>query len=156
MHTKADPDAVAADALAQFQAAVLQRNRTRLYFGRLANATQLAVGANPLCGDQLIVELEVINNHIVQCGFHGEMSAISIAAAEILCMQIKDVSLHEAELILQRAQAMLAGQLDLASVDEFHCFAVVRRYPSRLKTATLPVATLLAAVRGDLTQVSTE
>jgi len=33
---------------------------------------------------------------------------------------------------------------------------VVRRYPSRLKTATLPVATLLAAVLGDSTQVTTE
>ena len=93
---------------------------------------------------------------ITQSGFSGEMSAISIAAAEILCAQIENLSLRDAEHRLRAAQAMLAGQQDLAKSDEFQCFAVVRRYPSRLKTATLPVATLLAAVRGDSAQVSTE
>ena len=157
MNTKIDPndDAAAAD-LAQFQAAVLLRNRTRPHFGKLTHATQLVVGANPLCGDQLTVELEVKDGNITQCRFHGEMSTISIAAAEVLCTQIEGLSLRKAELVLQTAQLMLAGHLELASTDEFQCFALVRRYPSRLKTATLPVSTLLAAVRGDATQVSTE
>lgn len=146
----------AADALAQFQALVLLRNRTRLHFGKLLNPSHHAIGANPLCGDQLTVELVVVDANIVQSGFYGEMSAISIAAAEILCAQIENLSLRDAELRLRAAQAMLAGQLELATSDEFQCFSVVRRYPSRLKTATLPVATLLAAVCGDSAQVSTE
>ena len=149
------PD-LAADALAQFQALVLLRNRARPHFGRLLNPSHHAFGANPLCGDQLIVELVVADAKISQCSFYGEMSAISIAAAEILCAQIENLSLSNAEHRLCAAQAMLAGQLELAASDEFQCFAVVRRYPSRLKTATLPVATLLAAVRGDSAQVSTE
>ena len=152
----AEPDLAAADALAHFQAVVLQNNRTRRHFGKLSDASHRAIGANPLCGDQLTVELHVVDGNIIQCGFHGEMSAISIAAAQILCTQIEGLSLHKAELILRSAQAMLTGSLDLSSTDEFYCFAVVRRYPSRLKTATLPVATLLAAVLGDSTQVSTE
>ncbi len=152
----ADLDLVTADALAHFQAVVLHNNRTRRHFGKLSDASHRAIGANPLCGDQLTVELQLVDCTIIQCGFHGEMSAISIAAAEILCTQIEGLSLHEAELILRDAQSMLGGRLDLPSTDEFHCFAVVRRYPSRLKTATLPVATLLAAVLGDSTQVSTE
>ena len=144
------------DALAHFQTVVLHHNRTRRHFGKLSNASHQAIGANPLCGDQLTAELQVVDGGIIQCGFHGEMSAISIAAAQILCGQIEGLSLHQAELILRDAQSMLGGRLDLPSTDEFHCFAVVRRYPSRLKTATLPVATLLAAVLGDSTQVSTE
>ncbi len=156
MATKSESDAAVADALAEFQAAVLQRNRARLHFGKLATANRRAYGANPLCGDQLTVELEIVNDNIVRCCFHGEMSAISIAAAEILCAQIERSSLAKAEVILLDAQAMLAGRLELAIADEFQCFAVVRRYPSRLKTATLPVATLLAAVLGNATQVSTE
>ena len=153
--TEANPES-AADALAQFQALVLLRNRTRQHFGKLASASHQSIGANPLCGDELTVALSVVDDIIVQCGFHGEMSAISIAAAEILCTQIEHVSLQQAELILRKAQAMLAGKLDLDSADEFHSFAVVRRYPSRMKTATLPIATLLAAVLGDPSQVSTE
>ena len=149
------PD-LAALALAQFQVLVLLRNRTRTHFGKLQNPSVHAVGANPLCGDQLTVELVVVDAKITQSGFYGELSAISIAAAEILCAQIENLSLRDAEVRLRAAQAMLAGQLELAATDEFQCFAVVRRYPSRLKTATLPVATLLAAVRGDSTQVSTE
>ena len=154
--TDAGPEKAAAQALAQFQALVLQHNRTRRHFGKLANANHQAIGANPLCGDHLTVELHIEANTIIQCGFHGDMSAISIAAAEILCAQITRLSLPHAEIALRAAQAMLAGQIDLANTDEFHCFAVVRRYPSRLKTATLPVATLLAAVLGDASQVSTE
>ena len=152
----ADPEKAAAHALAQFQALVLQYNRTRRHFGELASASHRAIGANPLCGDQLTVELNVVGEIIIQCGFHGEMSALSIAAAEILCAQIQHQNLDKAELILRSAKMMLAGHLELASTDEFHGFAVVRRYPSRLKTATLPVATLLAAVLGDVSQVSTE
>jgi len=152
----ADSDLAVADALAQFQATVLQRNRSRLHFGKLPSANRRADGANPLCGDQLSVELEVFDGQILQSRFHGEMSAISIAAAEILCTQIEHLSLPQAEQVLREAQAMLAGRLDLASANEFHCFEAVRRYPSRLKTATLPVATLLAAVLGNATRVSTE
>ena len=155
MLTDANSETVA-HALAQFQALVLLRNRTRQHFGKLTSASHQAVGANPLCGDRLTVELNVVGETIIQCGFHGEMSAISIAAAEILCAQIQRVSLQQAEFILRSAKAMLAGQLELDSADEFHSFAVVRRYPSRMKTATLPVATLLAAVLGDSAQVSTE
>ena len=151
----AAPD-IATDALAQFQALVLLRNRARPHFGKMPKPSHHAVGANPLCGDHLTVELVVVDAKITQSGFYGEMSAISIAAAEILCAQIENLSLRDAEHRLRAAQSMLAGQQDLAESDEFQCFAVVRRYPSRLKTATLPVATLLAAIRGDSAQVSTE
>ena len=156
MVTEANPEAAAQVALSQFQTMVLLHNRERRHFGKLANANHQAVGANPLCGDHLTVELLIEANTIIQCGFYGEMSAISIAAAEILCAQITRLSLPHAEIALRAAQAMLAGKLELACTNEFHLFAVVRRYPSRLKTATLPAATLLAAVLGDSSQVSTE
>ncbi len=156
MVTEANPETAAAVALSQFQSMVLLRNRERRHFGKLANVSHHAVGLNPLCGDHLTVELQLEGDTIIQCGFHGEMSAISIAAAEILCTQITQLSLTRAELVLRAAQAMLAGELDLACENEFHLFAVVRRYPSRLKTATLPAATLLAAVRGDSLLVSTQ
>ena len=143
-------------ALAQFQETVLQHNRTRLHFGKLINPSHQAKGANPLCGDQLNVELAVVDGRIIQSRFYGEMSAITVAAAEILSAQIENLSLLEAERRLVAAQSMLAGRQDLVITDEFQCFAVARRYPNRLKTATLPVATLLAAVRGDSTLVSTE
>ena len=152
----ASESAALADALARFQELVLLRNRARPHFGELLNPSRQAIGTNPLCGDRLTVELVVVGDQIVQSAFSGEMSAISIAAAEILCAQIENLSLTDAEARLRAAQRMLAGRQDLPAGDEFQCFTVVRRYPSRLKTATLPVATLLAAVRGDLAPVSTE
>ena len=118
-----------------------------------ANAHRLLV---PTGAPDSAVELVVVGDRIEQSAFYGEMSAISIAAAEILCTQIENLSLADAEARLRAAQSMLAGRQDLAAGDEFQCFTVVRRYPNRLKTATLPVATLLAAVRGDSAPVSTE
>ena len=153
----AAPDSAAlADAISRFQELVLLRNRARPHFGELLNPSRQAIGTNPLCGDRLTVELVVVGDRIVQSAFYGEMSAISVAAAEILCTQIENLSLADAEARLRAAQSMLAGRQDLAAGDEFQCFTVVRRYPTRLKTATLPVATLLAAVRGDSAPVSTE
>ncbi len=151
----------ASDPLAQFQAVVLAQNRKRQRFGELAFASHRAHGANPLCGDSFKVALNVVDGSIVHARFHGEMSAISIAAGEILCALIESLSLVAGERLLRDALALLLDTAETAfdnalPGNEFQCFAILRLYPNRLKTATLPAATLLAAVLGDLGQVCTE
>jgi nitrogen fixation protein NifU and related proteins len=148
-----------ADALAKFQAMVLAHNRCRPHFGELVSASHRAQGANPLCGDEFLAALYVLDDRIIQARFHGEMSAISIALGEMLCSKIESLSLAEGEGLLRSTLAMLAGVVagtDVSFDPEFQCFQVLSRYPSRLKTATLPAATLLAALLGDVAQVCTE
>jgi NifU-like protein involved in Fe-S cluster formation len=169
--------------LASFQAQVLARNRSRQHYlatdlvetpglllGLAPEATPenqilRAHGANPLCGDHFSVALclNASESQIVQAHYSGEMSAISIAAAEILCGLMLNKTPSEAIQLLKEARDMLSGMgrstLDDISPDtlgDFAIFALVRNYPTRLKTVTLPIATLLAALSGERTIVSTQ
>jgi nitrogen fixation protein NifU and related proteins len=153
------PPPTDAAALAAFQTLVLAHNRERRYQGAPTQFQRHARGANPLCGDALEVFLTLEGEQIQQARYLGEMSAISFAAAEILCAAITGQSLAAAAERLQAcAQLFQITGADLVSAipPEFAAFAVVRRYPNRLKTATLPIATLLAAVTGDVGTVCTE
>jgi nitrogen fixation protein NifU and related proteins len=149
-----------AGALAAFQTLVLARNRERLYLGAPAQFQRHAHGANALCGDAIEVFLTLQGEQIQQARYQGEMSAISFAAAEILCAALEGQALVAAERILQACLQLFRTPEALFLPDnipsEFAAFAIVRRYPNRQKTATLPIATLLAAVAGDLGVVSTE
>ena len=61
---------------------------------------------NPICGDQVTLELLVSDHHVVtEAYFHGKGCAISQAAASILCETIEGKSL--AELRVFQAQQML-------------------------------------------------
>ena len=61
---------------------------------------------NPICGDQVTLELLVSDHHVVtEAYFHGKGCAISQAAASILCETIEGKSL--AELRDFQAQQML-------------------------------------------------
>ena len=148
------PESANLSALA-FQALVLDCNRNRRHFGALLDCQREAVGANPLCGDTLRVCIALSGEDVQSARYEGEMSAISIAAAESLCQIIEGMSISKACDLLERSLAAFSDATQ-AVPDEFAAFGIVRRYPNRKKTATLPIATLLAALRGNAELVSTE
>ncbi len=140
------------DVTKLYQELVLRWNRDQRYRRLLPDATHHAVGSNPLCGDQLQLRLRVDDAQIVDAAFDGDMSAITTASAAIMCDLLIGKSLIEARMISDAALAMLdqgiTPKLDLA---EFAAFDMVRNYPNRVKTATLPWATLLALLDGQTT-----
>lgn len=50
---------------------------------------------NPICGDQITLELQVEGDHVKSAWFHGKGCAISQAAASILCEHIEGKPLTE-------------------------------------------------------------
>lgn len=148
-------------ALMQFQQHVLACNRAARHQGLPDPVTGWLVqkGANPLCGDHLAIYLRIDEN-VLQARYHGEMSAITQAAAELLCRGIAGASTVHAHRYLQAAHALLQAkhtpnEIDLryevdlpyeVNLGEFSVFAVLRDYPVRIKTATLPILTLQAAM----------
>lgn len=143
---------------AAFQQMVLACNKQRLHAAPLALADARAEGANPLCGDRLEVQLQFARDQIQFARYQGEMSAITTAAAERLCAALEGLDQPAAMQLLQQFMRSLqprhadAEPLPKSLGD----FAVLKHYPNRLKTATLPAATLLAALRGEVRTVSTE
>ena len=144
-------------AMAAFQQLVLTSNKQRHYFGAITLPEARAEGANPLCGDQLEVSLRLVHDQVQQARYQGEMSAITMAAAEQLCAAIEDRSKTDALSLLQDfLQSLREPTHSPALPAELSAFDVLRHYPNRLKTATLPAATLIAALQGESKKVSTE
>ena len=63
--------------------------------GRLAHPTASREEINPLCGDKLLIDLQIDNGIVTDVGFTGRGCAISQAAASMLTEEIKGKSIAE-------------------------------------------------------------
>jgi nitrogen fixation NifU-like protein len=124
-----------------YQELILDHYAHPRHFGRLANANRRAEGYNPLCGDQVHLELRVEDGVIVDVAFEGSGCAISTAAASLMAEAVAGAS--EAEALRLRDQLLAtvtAAEDEPADVDalgKLAALAGVRNYPMRVKCATL-------------------
>ena len=63
-------------------------------FGELANPTNSHHGNNPLCGDEITIQLIIKDDKIVDVKFKGVGCAISIASASLLTDHIKNMNVE--------------------------------------------------------------
>jgi nitrogen fixation NifU-like protein len=143
-----------------YQQVILDHHGRPRNFRILPAANRRAVGFNPLCGDQVILYLEVADGVIRDIGFQGTGCAISRAAASMMTDALKGKTEAEAEGLFGRFHGMLTGngQADEAArrLGKLAVFLGVREFPVRIKCATLPWHTLRAALAGTAETVSTE
>jgi len=85
---------------------ILDHYESPYHKGRLEGATYCQKGRNPLCGDQVQIQLAVDEKgRIEQAYFDGDGCAISQAAASILCEAVEGKRIDEVEAM--QAQDML-------------------------------------------------
>lgn len=141
-----------------YQEIILEHNKHPRNFGQLHQPTHFAHGNNPLCGDEISVQLKLLNGIISEVNFSGQGCAISRASASMMTEAVAGKSPREAVRIAeklinamqQKDQAMnLQADGDLASLEG------VRKFPARIKCATLGWHALIAALQGKKS-VSTE
>jgi len=65
--------------------------------GALKNPTHESKKINPLCGDELCLQLIIDDQKIKEVKFQGQGCAISQAAASLLTDKIKNISVDEAK-----------------------------------------------------------
>jgi nitrogen fixation NifU-like protein len=125
----------------------------------MADATHIAEGHNPLCGDDIKVFLKIQEGRIVDVSFVGEGCAISKASASLMTDRIKGKTLSELKAESTFVREILNAQedpkLNLEDVGDLAALSGVRQFPARIKCATLPWHAVEAALRGDA-EVSTE
>ena len=63
--------------------------------GKLTNPTIEETGNNPLCGDEVGLQLIIEGGKITEASFQGDSCAVSTAAASMLTEEIKGKSLEE-------------------------------------------------------------
>ena len=67
-----------------FNAVVLEHFRHPLNRGHLEGADVTEPGANPLCGDRIVIELRAEQGVIREARFHADACALCIASASLL------------------------------------------------------------------------
>jgi len=143
-----------------YQQIIVEHNRAPRNFKKLAHPTRQAEGANPLCGDQISLEVELAGDRIADIGFQGSGCAISQASASLLTGAVQGKSTADAQELFRRVHAMLTSApgttVDTAKLGKLAALAGVRQFPVRVKCASLPWHTLRAALESAAEPVSTE
>ena len=137
-----------------YQSIILDHNRRPKNYGTLEGATNRAEGRNPLCGDEVVVELTVSGDTIVDVHFSGSGCAVSRAAASIMTQAVKGKSRQEAERLFEQFHQLVTGKLkptpqEARAMGEMAAFSGVFRFPIRVKCASMPWHTLHKALRDD-------
>ncbi len=136
---------------------IVDHNRRPRNRGRLPGATHSAVGNNPLCGDELRIEVEVAGNVIEDLRFEGSGCAISTASASLMSESVKGRTREEAAELFGDVHRMLTGDASGSSrLGKLAALAGVREFPARVKCASLCWHTLNAALAGSALPVTTE
>jgi nitrogen fixation NifU-like protein len=142
-----------------YQEVILDHHKRPRNFGALPGANHRAEGRNPLCGDQLVVHLDVEDGVIRGVSFEGAGCAISRASASLMTDAVKGRPVAEAEHLFEEFRRMVTSDIDEeveASLGKLAVFCGVREFPSRVKCASLAWHTLHAALETDGASVSTE
>ena len=74
---------------------ILEHYKTPNNFGNLSNFNIKLDAHNPSCGDELEIKLKLEKNKIIDAKFLGKGCAISLASADILLDNIKNMFLNE-------------------------------------------------------------
>lgn len=136
-----------------YRTVVLEHNRAPRRRGRLAAPDVSAEGVNKLCGDSLTLDLRIVAERITAYGFDAEASALTLAATSIMGDLIEGRTVDEATELANAALDLVTRNPERAAdprLGDFNCFLGVLGYPNRVKTVTLPWATLAGALAGRL------
>ncbi len=134
-----------------YQELIIDHGTSPRNFSCLANATVKEEGFNPLCGDQVILFLEIKDDLITQATFQGHGCAISTASTSIMTESIIGKTKSQAlQMIIDFISTITIANTDnkLDRMDpKLLALIGVKNYPSRVKCATLAWHTLQAALK---------
>lgn len=141
-----------------YQEIIIDHGRHPRNFGPLHNATCCKEGFNPLCGDKIKLYILENNQMIEKIQFEGSGCAISMASASLLTEHLLGKSRKEIQHIFDAFHRLVTQkeQAQLEKLGKLSVLAGVAEFPVRVKCATLPWHTLMAAINNKVGTVSTE
>ena len=143
-----------------YQEVLMDHNRRPRNFRKLENANRTADGFNPLCGDKIVLYLDVEDGLITDVGFQGAGCAISRASASMMTDGIRGKTVEEAEELFSGFRELITRQpgedVDTEALGDLEVLGGVAAFPARIKCATLSWHTLKAALNGKVEAVTTE
>ena len=128
------------------------------------NFNKDAKGHNPLCGDKVHVYLKLDEDKKVQdISFEGQGCAISMASASIMTDLVKGKEEQEVKEIVKDFLEMIKEKdklnnkiLEENEKTKLMCLSGVKKYPMRVKCATLSWHTLTSAIDNTQEEINSE
>jgi nitrogen fixation protein NifU and related proteins len=143
-----------------YQQVILDHNKSPRNFRKIADATRVVEGHNPLCGDHYTVYLKMAGDRIEDVSFEGAGCAISKASASVMSSMVKGKTRQEAEELFATFHRLVKGEEDaleqIDSLGRLAAFAGVSEFPARVKCASLAWHTLHTALTDETVTTTTE
>ena len=147
-----------------YQEIILEHGKNPRNLRKTENFNKDAEGHNPLCGDKVHVYLKLNENKKIEdISFEGSGCAISMASASIMTDLVKDKEEHEVKEIIEDFLGMIKENPELKSSNlkedektKLMCLSGVKKYPMRVKCATLSWHTLISAIDNTQEEINTE
>jgi|SRR5690554_5363272 len=133
---------------------VLEHNRNPRNYGKPAEWTHYSEGLNAICGDQVHIYMTLEDGFIKAIHFAGDSCAISMASASMMTELLTGKSTQQALQLFTSFKQMMApeGLADAESIlGSAASLAGVKKFPSRIKSATLCWYAMQAAIKGQTT-----
>ncbi|MCK9517776.1 MAG: SUF system NifU family Fe-S cluster assembly protein [Dehalococcoidia bacterium] len=105
--------------------------------GELSAPTQQAEGMNPVCGDEIELDLRVTGETIEEIAFRGQGCSISQSSASLLTERVKGRDIAEAERVSAKFKAMMNGDEPDIELGDLEALQGVAKFPVRVKCALL-------------------
>ena len=135
---------------ALYQELILDHYRRPRNKGVLEQPTHTIALNNPLCGDEIDLQLRMEGDVIKDVRFVGRGCSISQAAASMMTQIVKEKRLVDAFALADRMSAMMHGDEAAAkdkALGDLRALAGVAKFPIRVKCALLPWNALRDAVK---------
>jgi nitrogen fixation NifU-like protein len=139
-----------------YREVILDHYRNPRNKGHLDSPNASAEGVNPLCGDEIHVELTMDDGVVSGVAIDGQGCSISQSSASMMTEAIKGKSRDEIAQMVARFRTMMSideeGDAGLdperpgAVLGDIEALQGVRQYPVRIKCASLAWNTLLEAL----------
>ena len=133
------PSDRSAQISALYQEMILDHYRRPRNKGHIENPDETVVMKNPLCGDEITVQVKRDGDIISDIGFSGRGCSISQASASMMTQLVKGKKVEEIDSLRARFRDMVMGNEgeEDKSLGSLRALSGVARFPARVKCALL-------------------
>lgn len=107
-------------------------------------------GVNPLCGDELVLYLQIENGKLANLSIKSRGCSINTASGSMMTEAVKGQDLKNVKELIECFKTMMTKQEEQELPEEFEDLEAlqgVKKYPVRIKCALLPWTTLVEGLR---------